>query len=178
MSDPIVPSARGYLLTAFRTAAADVFGAEGAAALAMIAIPTPPPKWIPEADLIAGAHALWEGPARRERARYNAFIQRQVELGSGRVQRMLLSLASPRRVIDRAPAIWSSEHTHGELTVDQLGERSAILRLGEHPYVETPQARATIAEVFRHIVSLTRAGEVSESHALERGVLVVRLSWS
>ena len=136
-----------------------------------------PGKWAPEADLIACAHAIWEGPARRDRALYNKFLQRQVNLGTGRVQRALISLASPKRILDRAPSIWSSEHSHGTLTVEHHSDTSASLRLSEHPYVETPQARATIAEVFRYVLSLTRANEANESHALEGDVLRVRLTW-
>lgn len=179
--------ARGYLLTAFRAAAHDVFGDEGVALILShldegtrartFEAPVPPPKWIPEADLIACSFAIWEGPARRDRTKYNAFLHKQVEEGTGRVQRALLSLASPKRVIDRAPAIWSSEHSHGALTVEHSGERSATVRLRDHLYVETPQARATIAEVFRFIVSLARTANVSETHALEDGALIVRLAW-
>jgi uncharacterized protein (TIGR02265 family) len=139
--------------------------------------PVPPPKWIAEADLIACSFAIWNGPARRDRAKYNAFLHKQVEEGTGRVQRALLSLASPKRVIDRAPSIWSAEHSHGSLTVEHTGERSAIVRLADHLYVETPQARATIAEVFRFIVSLSRAANVTEAHVLEDFALVVRLAW-
>lgn len=183
-----VPCARGYLLTAFRNAALETFGATGVEELVAALDPAtrartfgasgPPPKWIPEADLIACAYVIWEGPAHRDRNAYNTFLRRQVDLGTGRVQRALLSLASARRVLDRAPSIWSSEHSHGVLEVEHHSDTSASVHLRDHLYVETPQARATIAEVFRYIVGLTRADEVTETHALDgTSAVVVRLSW-
>jgi hypothetical protein len=182
------PCARGYLLTAFIRGAHESFGDDGIADIVSrldegtrartFELNGPPGKWIPEQDLITCSFAIWEGPACRDRARYNKFLQAQVHHGTGRVQRALISLASAKRVIDRAPAIWSAEHTHGKLEAEHHSETSASLRLRDHPYVETPQARATIAEVFRYIVSLTRAADVTETHALDGPeAVIVRLVW-
>jgi len=52
-------------------------------------------------------------------------------------------------------------------------------RLGRrgHPLTETPLARLAFAEVMRHVLSLSRARNVRESHALEGDALVVTLTW-
>jgi hypothetical protein len=143
---------------------------------------TPAPQWIPVGYVIDWCSAIWEGPSRRERALYNAFIHKQVALGFGRIERLILKTVSPQTLVQRGPGLWSKQHTHGELTVALPEPKQAILRLSDHPYADMPQARATLAEVFRHLITLTGEKEVTESHRMivegNVRVLVVRLDWS
>lgn len=135
-----------------------------------------PTEWVLERDIIAWCFATWEGPANRDRLRYTEFIQRQTDLGFGRIRRFLISIASPGMLLQKAGDLWKQDHTHGDLKVD-MEPKKATLTLRDHPYTETPQSRATIAEVFRYTISLTRTA-VFETHKLqEPGVIVVSLRW-
>jgi hypothetical protein len=134
-------------------------------------------EWIAEAHVIAWCFAVWEGPANRDRAIYFELLKRQTDLGFGRIRRFFLSMATPSMLFAKAPSMWSQDHTHGTLECAVEGT-SAIVTLRDHPYTETPQARATIAEVFRYTISLANARGVTESHALEQpGVLRVKIRW-
>jgi hypothetical protein len=179
-------SVRGYVIRAFRDAAGELWGAGG---LADIAARMPEAsrieafrdrlstEWIDEAHVIAWCFATWEGPAGRDKPAYFRFVQRQTDLGFGRVRRFLLSVATPLKLLAKAPELWSLDHSHGKMECE-AEERRASLVLRDHPYTETPQARATIAEAFRYTLALTRAKDVTESHALDRpGMMTVRLKW-
>ena len=50
-------------------------------------------------------------------------------------------------------------------------------RLHDHPYVETPLLRLAVAEAFRAVVALTRAANVTETHAPRGAPLLVNLRW-
>jgi hypothetical protein len=180
------PAVRGYVIRAFREAAGEIWGDAG---LQDIAARMPEAsrldafrermatEWIAEAHVIAWCFATWEGPANRDRPTYFRFVQRQTDLGFGRVRKFLLGVATPHRLLAKAPELWKLDHTHGAL-VCTAEENRATLVLRDHPYTETPQARATIAEAFRYTLSLTRTKAVEESHALDTpGVMTVRLKW-
>ena len=50
--------------------------------------------------------------------------------------------------------------------------------LRQHPYTETPQGRAGIAEMLRYILELSRAKGVTETHSLVApGVLEIKVRW-
>ena len=56
--------------------------------------------------------------------------------------------------------------------------KRAIFLLSDHPYTETPQARATMAEILRYNIELTRAKNVTETHARRvDGALEVKVKW-
>jgi len=134
--------------------------------------------WFPERALIAACFAVWEGIADRDRERYSAWIDAMMDLSFGRIKRLFLSMATPDKLFTMAPKLWREGHTHGELVGILHGPGRGTLILRDHPYTETPQARATISESMRHIVSLTRAKSVSESHALvEAGALEMKIRW-
>jgi hypothetical protein len=183
------PLIRRWVLRAYRSAAHALYDANE---LATIAANLPddaraetydPPilhaEWLPDRYVIAWSFAVWDGPAKRTRAGYVRFSQKWMDLGFGRLRRALLNLASPRLLIERAPTMWREDHSHGNLEYEFEGEKAAVLRLRDSPYCELPQSRAAMAECFRYSISLARAKDVSETHALESpGVLRVRLSWT
>ena len=175
---------RHYMM-AFREAARDKWGDEG---LADIRVRMPKreaeeafaehlPVWVPERVAIAWCFALWEGRAARDRARYVAWLQRMTDLSFGRVRRLLLGMASPERLFTMSSKLWREDHTSGTMEGHCEGKRGVFV-LRDHPYNDTPQARATIAENLRYIIELTRAKNVVETHARRiDGALEVKLKW-
>lgn len=133
--------------------------------------------WVPVRVPVQLGHAVWEGPVGRDKARYHAYLHRQTDMTTGRIRKALLGLAKPERIFAQAPAMWRSEHTAGTLEASVEG-KSGVVVLRDHPYVESPQGRAAIAETFRYIVELSRAKGATETHALiAPGAVEVKLRW-
>jgi len=183
------PCARTTQLLAFRSAAVTLWGTPGwQDALELLSVETREALvtdglvvavgWVPERHLMELAEAIYRGPSEGSMDIYRAFIDRVIALGFGRVRRMLVQFASPATVLKRAPELWHHDHTHGELTVE-LGERTAIARLDHEVLTSTPLSRATAAEMFRSILTLTRAREVEQEHDVSStGGLEVALRWA
>jgi len=183
---PPEPAMKGFYLTAFHRAAGEQWGQDG---LRDIRARMPPreaeeafveraPLWVPERVVVAWCFALWEGPADRKRPGYVAWLHRHMDLSFGRVRKWLIGLASPHKLVEMAGNVWRRDHSHGTLSGAADGKR-AVFTLHDHPYVDTPQARASIAEVYRYSVELTRAQNVTETHALVApGTLEVRVRWA
>jgi hypothetical protein len=180
-------SCRATQLLAFRTAAIETWGELGWSEAcerldaetreALLGRPIPPVAWVPERYMLALADAVFTGPASSSEAAYREFVRNQVNLGFGRVRRFLLHLAPPERVLSRAPELWRHDHTHGELVVDVL-DRRADVRLVDHDHATTAVARLTAAEIFRCVLSLTRAKNVRGEHRrVGERELHVRLDW-
>ncbi|HVU02928.1 MAG TPA: hypothetical protein VHE30_14310, partial [Polyangiaceae bacterium] len=138
----------------------------------------PLPDWIPLGDLIAWHVAVWDGPARRDEAVMIRHIHATVDLGFGRVKRLLLSLATPHTLAPRVVALWSDEYSTGRLETSELEEKSIHLTLRDHAYVDVPLMRFVIAEVYRYVLSLTSAKNVTSVYAVRDGALVVILRWA
>jgi hypothetical protein len=179
------PSLKRYYLVAFHQAARERWGEEGLADIrgrmpereGGEAFAEHPPAWVPERVIIAWCFALWEGLAGRERTRYVIWLHRVMDLSFGRVRRLLLGMAAPERLFTMAAKLWKDDHTHGLLEGHFEGKRGVYV-LRDHPYTETPQARATIAEIFRYTIELSRAKNVTETHARRiDGALEVKLRW-
>ena len=129
--------------------------------------------------------AVWEGPAAENDAAFCRFMQRAIEIGYGRMKRMVIGIASPEQLILRAPALWDTQHTHGKLTAEATS-RGATLRLRGNPVTTQAISRRAMAEAYRTIASLSRATNVKETHGLELDdthththahALVVRITW-
>jgi hypothetical protein len=128
--------------------------------------------------MIAFNFALWEGPADRQRAHYFPWVRRTTDLSFGRVKRLFLSMATPEKVLRSAAALWRADQNTGTQEGTADGKTGRIL-LRDHPYCDTPQARAGYAEMVRYVVELTRAKNVTETHAAvaPRG-LEIKLRWT
>jgi hypothetical protein len=173
-------------LIGFRTACEQIWGAAGLQAICS-GLPAdvrertagmrPLPKWNDVADLIAWHHAVWNGPAGRDEKSMTRHIHATVDQGFGRVKRFLLSVSTPHSLAPRVAALWKEEYSSGRLTAARLEERSTQLTLEDHPYVEDPLMRLVIAEVFRYVLSLTRARLVTSTYGLRDASLVVVLRW-
>lgn len=181
------PMARRFYLVALRDAARDVWGPTTEKAI-VDAIPQRErdevldadarrPDWTSERVLIAYGLATWEGPAARDKPTMHRFLRRHVDHGFGRVRRFLLGLAQPPRFFDSIPTYWRQDHTHGVVSA-RIEPGLGVVELRDHPYVESVQMRTAIAEIFRYTVSLMRARNVTETHALASdGSLVMRIRW-
>ena len=135
------------------------------------------PEWVSIRSMIAFNFALWEGPANRNKARYFPWVRLTTDLSFGRVKRLFLSMASPEKVVIKASELWSADQTGGTFE-GVLEGKGGRLVLRDHPYTETPQARAGYAEMVRYIIELTRAEGVTETHSLVApGVLEIRVRW-
>jgi hypothetical protein len=136
------------------------------------------PLWVRERALIAFNFALWEGPVDRNRQRYERWLHAMTDMSFGVVKRLVLSLASPEKVLLVSGEMWKADHTHGVMTGHCEGKRGTLTLAGS-AFVETPQARAGMAEMTRYIMQLAGAKGVVEKHALvPPGVLEVKLRWA
>ncbi len=182
------PCTRATQLLAFRSAALTLWGKQGwqtvlerlppesRAALVvdglLVAV-----GWVPERHMVALAQAVFEGPAHSGAEAYREFVRQVIFLGFGRVRRLLVQFAPPSAVHNRAPELWRHDHTHGSIKVVH-DATSAIIHVEHDVLTSTPLSCATAAEMFRTVISLTRAKRVTETHELERpGRLRVELRW-
>jgi hypothetical protein len=185
VAEPAEPCIKRYYLAAFHQTVREMWGEDG---LADVRTRMPPREaeeafadhlsaWVPERLIIAWCFALWEGRADRNRARYVAWLHRVTDVTFGRVRRLLLSIATPEKIFRMAGELWRADRTHGTLEGTVDGKRGVFV-LSDHPYNETPQARATMAEILRYTIELTRAKNVTETHArrIDR-TLEVKLKW-
>jgi hypothetical protein len=182
------PSARRTIFAAFRLAAVDVFGPRGIEEIGGLMSEEARQRcldpvvvheeMLPERFVLEWYECTWAGPASRSRATYHRFLDRMMDHGFGRVRKLLLGLATPVILAHKAAELWRHDHSHGELAFEMLGDRSLRARLSDHPYVETPLARSSIAEIYRYAMSLTRAKAVTERHFLaDERTLTVHMEW-
>jgi hypothetical protein len=141
--------------------------------------PVRPVEWVPERHMVSLAEAVFAGPAAKSESTYREFVRHQVDFGFGRVRRMLLHLMPPELVLSRASDLWRHDHTHGELRVDFASDRKcANVKLVDHVHATYEIGWITSAEIFRYVLALTRARDVTSTHrrAGER-VLEIDLEW-
>ncbi len=136
--------------------------------------------WLPETHMLALLGAVWRGPAAEDETQFRRFIDGRIDVGFGRVRSLLLKTLSPVALVKRAGSLWRDDHSTGELTgtVDPV-TRSCVLKLRDHPYTTTAEARLCAAEIYRYAFSLLRAtSDVVEQHRVDdEGTLVVELQW-
>jgi hypothetical protein len=186
MGEAAEPGIKRFYVAASRDAVRAVWGEDGLADVAgrmserdreTIFAPHLP-LWVRERALIAFSFALWEGPVDRKRERYEKWLHTMTDMSFGVVKRLVLSMASPEKVLLGAGDLWKADHTHGVMTGRFDGHRG-IITLTDSPFVETPQARAATAEMLRYIMELAGAKGVLEKHALvPPGILEVKLHWA
>jgi hypothetical protein len=180
---------KGTILHSLAAAVRDLWGDDGARALAAelpeeTAAATTgaelvPIRWYPTRYLLDWNAAMMEGPARRDEEAFRRCVDRSMDLGFGRVRRAFLALATPTLLGKRAAQLWRHEHTHGSLAIvtEGLAPNTARVTLADHPFVTTAYSRVAIAEVMRHLLSLSRAHDVRETHAAHGDALVITLRW-
>jgi hypothetical protein len=183
------PMTRGTILHSLAAAARDVWGEEGLRDLVSRlpdetrAATTGPTfnslSWYPSRYVLDWDVAKMEGPARGDEQAFLLSVDRGTDLGFGRVRRAFLSFATPILLARKSAELWRHDHTHGTLSVDSTAraEGRARVTLVGHPFVTTALSRQAFSEVLRYILSLSRARNVRESHAMSGESLVVALSW-
>jgi hypothetical protein len=174
-------------LVGFRAACEQMWGQDGYAELCRSLPPDvsertaglrPLPKWVPLEDLIAWHVAVWNGPASRDERVMTEHIHATVDQGFGRVKRFLLGMSTPYTLAPRVVSLWSDEYSTGRLSANFAEDKSVQLTLSDHAYIDTALMRYVIAEVFRYVVSLTKAENVTAVHATRDASLVVILRWT
>jgi len=183
------PMTRGTILNSLPAAVRDVWGYEGLRdVIARLPEETRAAttgggydalSWYPSRYALDWDVAKMEGPARGDEEAFRRSVDRGIDLGFGRVRRAFLSFATPILLANRAAELWRHDHTHGVLAVDSSTReegRSRITLVG-HPFVATALSRLAFAEVLRYVLSLSRARNVRESHAMNGEALVVGLTW-
>jgi hypothetical protein len=138
----------------------------------------PLPEWIALEDLIAWHVAVWNGPAKRDEKIMTEHIHATVDQGFGRVKRFLLGMSTPQSLAPRVVSLWHDEYSTGRLEANFVEPKSVRLTLSDHAYIDTSLMRYVIAEVFRYVVSLTKAENVTAVHAIRDASLVVVLRWT
>jgi hypothetical protein len=187
-----VPHVRAFVIHGHRSAAVDLWGEAG---LEEIARQLPASTrartvdelllataWTPVADVIDWYIAVWEGPAGRSEPLFSRFLARSVDFGFARVRRDLLKLGNFEQLPARMPSLWRRQHTHGELSGQMVTNAQGVaigvvIRLRDHPLVETPLARLGIAETWRKILSVARGRPVKQTHTMDGETLVATLTW-
>lgn len=182
------PVARRTIFAGFRQAALELWGEDGLAACAArlsaearahciepVAIKE---EMLPERYVMEWYVAAWEGPAERNRQSYNRWLQRMMDLGFGKVRKLLLSFASVEMIARQSERLWSHDHSHGTLVTEMRSPVAATTTLSDHPYIDTPLGRASASEICRYAVSLARVGHVTCAHRVgaDRS-LVMELAW-
>ncbi|NUP13353.1 MAG: hypothetical protein HOW73_45525 [Polyangiaceae bacterium] len=171
------PNARRTIFAGFRSAALKLWGDAGLAQVSALLTPeartaTIDPVviaegFLPERYVLEWYEAVWAGPAKRDRTAYNEFLDRMLDHGFGKVRKVLLGIADAHTLARKAAELWRHDHSHGDLVVLLEQENRIDLGLRDHPYVDTPLARASIAEIIRYVVHLSRAKDVEVQHRLE-----------
>ena len=105
-------------------------------------------------------------------------VHATVDQGFGKVKRLFLSMQTPHSLAPRVVSLWRDEYSTGFLEATALEERSVQLSLRDHSYVEIGLMRNVISEVFRYVVSLTQARDVTSVHTVRDQALVVVLRWA
>ena len=183
------PRSRGTILIGFHDAALELWGRDGVAAIAArlppdvradtIATVLRSSEWFPTRHVVAWHDAVFSGPAQSNETTYRAFVDRSMDLGFWRVQRLLLKIATPAILIERSAKLWRHLHTHGTLAIDATSEpHTAKVTLRDHPFVNFPCSRMSFAEGLRYVVSMARANNVRETHAQGAGTTMnLRVTW-
>lgn len=181
------PHTRGYMVPPFKRALVERFGEEGRQrALALLqgdarealASPVSVGAWFPTRHMIVWGFAVYDGPCGGDRELMAAFVRHQWDLGVGVVRRMMLHMAPPTAIVPRLAKLWEEDNSAGELHAEMQGSHAAVLRISNTPWVDSPQTRLSMAEVYRHAFANTRAREVTASHTFEAPrTMTIRLRW-
>lgn len=180
------PCARGMILVGFRDAVRALWSEAGLRQIAAL-LPEEarretvdrqvlPVEWLPERYIMAWYDAVWNGPAAGSWKLFASFLDKMMDLGFGRVRKMLIGVIGAETMLEKAIDLWRHDHTHGVLRIKVSG-KSAIATLHDHPYINTPVSRFAIAEIYRYCLSLSRARNVKMEHRHEGTSVQVHLTW-
>jgi hypothetical protein len=183
------PMTRGTILHSMAAAVRDVWGADGLRDVTARlpdearAATTGPDfatlSFYPTRYILDWNTAIMDGPAHDDEREFRRGVARSIDFGFGRVRRAFLSFATPILLAQRAAELWRHDHTHGRLALDpdeSVPGRRRISLTG-HPFVTSALGRIAVSEVLRHVLSLSRARNVRETHGMTGDALVIVLTW-
>lgn len=179
---------RGTILASFRSATFDLWGERGLKEVGQlvseqvqrdtIATSAMSVDWFPETHVTEWYAGLWNGPCEGSKVEFTRALNRMLDVGFGRVQKVALRFATPKMVVTRAPSLWRHDHSHGNLAVT-VEKNSAHLTLDSHPYLGDSLSRTAVTEIYRYCLTLSRADRVTAHHFIEPdGSLCVKLRWT
>jgi hypothetical protein len=183
---PIIGLVRRRSLIGFRSATEQMWGDAGIetvrnnlaeAVRERTAGLLPLPEWIPLEDLVAWHVAVWTGLAKRDEPTMTRHARLTVDQGFGRVKRFVISLLTPETLAARVVSLWSDEYSTGRLEALSIDAHNVQLALSDHAYVELPLMRYIISEVYCYVLGMTRAQNVTVTHAVRDASLLVSLRW-
>lgn len=137
----------------------------------------PMPEWLPLGDLIAWHMAVWNGRARQDWEIMARHARLTIDQGFGRVYRLMIAALTPQLLAQRVGRLWRDEYTTGQLETLSIDAVSVRLRLSDHAYVGIPLMCNVISEAYRHVLSMTRARNVTVTHDVRAAALFVNLRW-
>jgi len=182
------PLTRALIVLSYREAARALWGETGlerltaalpAETAGILRAARPPEEWVPVRHAVDVAQVAWDVLCARDRATFHEMIDRVIDFGFGRRQRLLLSLANPPMLLRRAADLWREDHTEGTLGYVPLAVDAARVSLRDHPYVESPVQRDAFAEGVRHAMSLSHVRSVTaEELPSPPHTLHVMLRWT
>jgi hypothetical protein len=183
---PAVGLVRRKSLIGFRAASEEMWGKAGVDAICR-ELPEdirertgglrPLPEWIPLEDLIAWHRVVWDSLAKRDEPTMTRHARLTVDQGFGRVKRFVIAALTPESLAARVVPLWRDEYSTGRLETLSVEGQCVQLSLSEHAYVQIPLMRYIISEVYRYILGMTRARNVTVVHAVRDASLIVTLRW-
>lgn len=172
----IASRTRARTVDAFAAATRELLG-ESAAREVMADLSPIDGEWAPTADVVEICERAWR-LMHGDVSLRNAWADRMIDHGFGRVRKLLLAVATPAGLLRRAGELWRDEFSDGRLIAYTTSPTSATASLHEHAFVETALMRDIISETFRYTLTLTGARDAREVHEIHaNGTLVIRLSW-
>lgn len=133
--------------------------------------------WVPERYVSDIVQATFEGPAKQDMEELGRWIYSANELGFGKVQKLLLRLSSPARILSMAASLWGDGHTHGTVETKVEGKSASVV-LGNFPPLAHPLIPFAYAEVLRCLIALTGARNAKASHAKTGDTsILINLAW-
>lgn len=137
------------------------------------------PDWVPVEFIVVWFEMMFERALGRDSNELARLVRRTLDLGFGRVRRVLLGIATPTWVIRKAPELWRGEHSDGRLVPFATGPTSVRVTLHDHPFLDSAVAREATVESLRYPLVLAGAKNAVARHEGAVGEpLIVAIDWT
>jgi hypothetical protein len=135
------------------------------------------PDWVPTEFIVAWHELLFEA-LHEDEERFAAVTRRAMDLGFGKVRRLLLGIANPHWMLRKGAELWRGEHSTGRMTAYAVEPRHARVTLVEHAFLDSAVMRGTVVASIAYALSLTGAKGVRTHCEGDVGEpLVVTMTW-
>lgn len=135
------------------------------------------PDWVPTEFVVTWYELVSEALGGDER-RLAAITTRAVDLGFGRVRKLLLGIATPHWVLRKGEELWRGEQSAGRMTAYAVEPNHARVTLTDHPFLDSAVMRRAMVTSMAYTLTLTGAKSVTAEVAGAVGEpLVLTLTW-